>query len=175
MNDDRLNISNRIENYENLYLWGIHQLLSLHWPLAATTWAVSHLCHLKNLVSLFLALTLTDKHGQQFMSWFDIWSFIMDLLHIFIHWLSPIALWRIFMIVPCQYSVTVWHFKNWFISYFFWLYRIVRIRDGRLPTGKGGFPAPSRAVGRGWCPAPPRPVKMIKTAGKLRGKIKARI
>ena len=31
------------------------------------------------------------------------------------------------------------------------------------PAGKGGFPAP------------PRPVKMIKTAGKLRGKIKARI
>ena len=42
-------------------------------------------------------------------------------------------------------------------------------RDGRpaprgtLPAGKGGFPAPTR------------PVKMIKTAGKLRGKIKARI
>ena len=54
-------------------------------------------------------------------------------------------------------------------------------RDGRpvprgtLPAGKGGFPAPPRAVGRGGFPAPPRPVKMIKTAGKLRGKIKARI
>ena len=52
-------------------------------------------------------------------------------------------------------------------------------RDGRpvprgtLPAGKGGFPAPPRAVGRGGFP--PRPVKMIKTAGKLRGKIKARI
>ena len=57
--------------------------------------------------------------------------FSMDLLHIYIHWLSPIALWCIFMIVPCQYSVTVWHFKNWFISYFFWLYRIVRMT--RIP------------------------------------------
>ena len=55
----------------------------------------------------------------------------------------------------------------------------VGIRDGRpvprgtLPAGKGGFPAPPRAVGRGGFPAPPRPVKMIKTAGKLWGKIKA--
>ena len=32
-----------------------------------------------------------------------------------------------------------------------------------------------RPAGRGGFPAPPRPVKMIKTAGKLRGKIKARI
>ena len=54
-------------------------------------------------------------------------------------------------------------------------------RDGRpvprgtLPAGKGGFPAPPRAVGRGGFPAPPRPVKMIKTAGKLRGKINTRI
>ena len=46
---------------------------------------------------------------------------------------------------------------------------VMASRDGRpaprgtLPAGKGGFPAP------------PRPVKMIKTAGKLRGKIKARI
>ena len=48
-------------------------------------------------------------------------------------------------------------------------------RDGRPARGEGGFPAPSRAVGRGGVPAPPRPVKMIKTAGKLRGKIKARI
>ena len=54
-------------------------------------------------------------------------------------------------------------------------------RDGRpaprgtLPAGKGGFPAPPRAVGRGGFPALPHPVKMIKTAGKLRGKIKARI
>ena len=57
----------------------------------------------------------------------------------------------------------------------------VQIRDGRpvprgtLPAGKGGFPAPPRAVGRGGFPAPPRPVKMIKTAGKLRGKINTRI
>ena len=56
-----------------------------------------------------------------------------------------------------------------------------RSRDGRpvprgtLPAGKGGFPAPPRAVGRGGFPAPPRPVKMIKTAGKLRGKINTRI
>ena len=56
-----------------------------------------------------------------------------------------------------------------------------QIRDGRpvprgtLPAGKGGFPAPPRAVGRGGFPAPPRPVKMIKTAGKLRGKINTRI
>ena len=57
----------------------------------------------------------------------------------------------------------------------------VSSRDGRpvprgtLPAGKGGFPAPPRAVGRGGFPAPPRPVKMIKTAGKLRGKINTRI
>ena len=55
----------------------------------------------------------------------------------------------------------------------------VRVRDGRpaprgtLPAGRGGFPAPPRTVGRGGFPAPTRPVKMIKTAGKLRGKIKA--
>ena len=50
------------------------------------------------------------------------------------------------------------------------------IRDGRpAPRGGGGFPAPPRTVGRGGVPAPPRPVKMIKTAGKLRGKIKAYI
>ena len=54
-------------------------------------------------------------------------------------------------------------------------------RDGRpaprgtLPAGRGGFPAPSRTVGKGGFPAPTRPVKMIKTAGKLRGKIKAYI
>ena len=54
-------------------------------------------------------------------------------------------------------------------------------RDGRpaprgtLPAGRGGFPAPPRTVGRGGFPAPTRPVKMIKTAGKLRGKIKAYI
>ena len=58
---------------------------------------------------------------------------------------------------------------------------IILVRDGRpvprgtLPAGKGGFPAPPRAVGRGGFPAPPRPVKMIKTAGKLRGKINTRI
>ena len=43
------------------------------------------------------------------------------------------------------------------------------------PAGRGGFPAPPRTVGRGGFPAPTRPVKMIKTAGKLRGKIKAYI
>ena len=71
------------------------------------------------------------------------------------------------------------------------LKRKVVSRDGRpvprgtLPAGKGGFPAPPRAVGRGGfpappravgrggLPAPPRPVKIIKTAWKLRGKIKA--
>ena len=57
----------------------------------------------------------------------------------------------------------------------------VHDRDGRpaprgpLPAGRGGFPAPPRTVGRGGFPAPTRPVKMIKTAGKLRGKIKAYI
>ena len=44
---------------------------------------------------------------------------------------------------------------------------------GRGP--KPGMDAPPRTVGRGRFPAPPRPVKMIKTTGKLRGKIKARI
>ena len=39
--------------------------------------------------------------------------------------------------------------------------------------GEGGLPAPPRTVGRGGFPAPTRPVKLIKTAGKLRGKIKA--
>ena len=57
----------------------------------------------------------------------------------------------------------------------------ISVRDGRpaprgtLPAGRGGFPAPPRTVGRGGFPAPTRPVKMIKTAGKLRGKIKAYI
>ena len=46
---------------------------------------------------------------------------------------------------------------------------------GAPPRGEGGFPAPPRTVGRGGFPAPTRPVKMIKTAGKLRGKIKAYI
>ena len=43
------------------------------------------------------------------------------------------------------------------------------------PAGRGGFPAPPRTVGRGGFPTPTRPVNMIKTAGKLRGKIKAYI
>ena len=61
------------------------------------------------------------------------------------------------------------------------LHHLARFRDGRpapqgtLPAGRGGFPAPPRTVGRGGFPAPTRPVKMIKTAGKLRGKIKAYI
>ena len=51
---------------------------------------------------------------------------------------------------------------------------MVSIRDGRpAPRGRGG--SPPRAVGWQGFPAPPRPVKMIKTAEKLRGKIKARI
>ena len=59
--------------------------------------------------------------------------------------------------------------------------QMIVIRDGRpaprgtLPAGRGGFPAPPRTVGRGGFPTPTRPVKMIKTAGKLRGKIKAYI
>ena len=54
------------------------------------------------------------------------------------------------------------------------MFRNISCRDGRpalrgtLPAGRGGFPAPPRA-------APPCPVKMIKTAGKLQGKIKAPI
>ena len=43
------------------------------------------------------------------------------------------------------------------------------------PADFDPFPAPPRTVGRGGFPAPPRPVKMIKTAGKLRGKIKTLI
>ena len=42
------------------------------------------------------------------------------------------------------------------------------------PAGRGGFPAPPRTVGKGGFPGPPLPVKMIKTVGKLGGKIKAR-
>ena len=63
----------------------------------------------------------------------------------------------------------------------FKFHRVVQNRDGRparrgtLPAGRGGFPAPPRTVGRGGFPAPTRPVKMIKIAGKLRGKIKAYI
>ena len=70
-------------------------------------------------------------------------------------------------------SPTTIHNKELFQS----LLQRLESRDGRpvprgtLPAGKGGFPAPPRAVGRGGFPAPPRPVKMIKTAGKLRGKI----
>ena len=43
------------------------------------------------------------------------------------------------------------------------------------PADFDPFPAPPRTVGKGGFPAPSRPVIMIKTAGKLRGKIKARI
>ena len=43
------------------------------------------------------------------------------------------------------------------------------------PRGEGGFLAPPRTVGKGGFPTPPRPIKMIKMAGKLQGKIKARI
>ena len=46
---------------------------------------------------------------------------------------------------------------------------------GNPPRGEGGVPRPVPRCGEGGLPAPPRPVKMIKTAGKLRGKIKARI
>ena len=55
------------------------------------------------------------------------------------------------------------------------------IRDGRpalrgaLPAGRGGSPPRPALWGGGGLPAPPCPVKMIKTAGKLRGKVKARI
>ena len=52
--------------------------------------------------------------------------------------------------------------------------KVMAIRDGRpAPWRRGG--SPPRTVGRGVFPAPPHPVKMIKTAGKLRGKINTRI
>ena len=55
----------------------------------------------------------------------------------------------------------------------------LRIRDGRpAPRGRGGSPPRPALWGGGGSsprPAPPRPLKMIKTAGKLRGIIKARI
>ena len=41
--------------------------------------------------------------------------------------------------------------------------------------GRGGSPPRPTLWGGGGSPPPPRPVKKIKTAGKLRGKIKARI
>ena len=44
---------------------------------------------------------------------------------------------------------------------------------GNPPRRKGGFPPRPALWGGGG--SPPRPVKMIKTAGKLRGKIKAQI
>ena len=43
------------------------------------------------------------------------------------------------------------------------------------PRGEGGVPRPAPCCGEGGVPRPARPVKMIKTAGKLQGKIKARI
>ena len=46
---------------------------------------------------------------------------------------------------------------------------------GAPPRGEGGVPRPAPHCGEGGFPAPTRPVKMIKTAGKLRGKIKAYI
>ena len=45
---------------------------------------------------------------------------------------------------------------------------------GNPPRGEGGGSPPCPAL-RGRGGSPPRPIKMIKTAGKLRGKIKARI
>ena len=51
-----------------------------------------------------------------------------------------------------------------------------KVRDGRpAPRGRGGSPPRPALWGGGGFPAPPRPVKMIKTAGKLRGKINTRI
>ena len=56
---------------------------------------------------------------------------------------------------------------------------LVLSRDGRpaprgtLPAGRGGSPPRLALCGGGG--SLPRPVKMIKTAGKLRGKIKAYI
>ena len=52
--------------------------------------------------------------------------FSMDSLHIDFH-----SLWCIFVILPSQHSVTGWHFKYGFISYFFWLFQIVRMT--RIP------------------------------------------
>ena len=52
-------------------------------------------------------------------------------------------------------------------------------RDGRpvprgtLPAGKGGFPAPPRAVGRGGFPAPPR--KNDQNRGEVAGQNKGRV
>ena len=46
-------------------------------------------------------------------------------------------------------------------------------RDGRC--GEGGVPRLAPRYGEGGFLAPPRPVKRIQTAGKLRGKIKAQI
>ena len=43
------------------------------------------------------------------------------------------------------------------------------------PVDFDPFPAPPRTVGKGGFPAPARPLKMIKTTGKLRDKIKAQI
>ena len=52
--------------------------------------------------------------------------FSLDLLHIDFH-----PLWCIFMILPCQHSVTVWNINNGFNLHFFWLYHIVRMT--RIP------------------------------------------
>ena len=55
---------------------------------------------------------------------------------------------------------------------------ITNSRDGRLaprgtfPAGRGGFPAPPRPAGRGGGPCPAPPAKMIRSAGKWRGKKK---
>ena len=53
---------------------------------------------------------------------------------------------------------------------------VTLVRDGRpaLRGGGGSLPRPALWGGGGF-PAPTRPVKMIKTAGKLRGKINTRI
>ena len=61
---------------------------------------------------------------------------------------------------------TSWHHLMEHLCHHYHRHFNIYSRDGRpapggtLPAGKGGFPAP------------PRPVKMIKTAGKLRGKIR---
>ena len=50
----------------------------------------------------------------------------------------------------------------------------IPLRDGRPAPRGGGVPRPA-LWGWGGFPTPRRPVKMIKMAGKLRGKIKAQI
>ena len=76
---------------------------------------------------------------------------------------------------PCQ-SMSYWQVAFADVGFIWEKYKGWTPRPvGNLPRGGGGVPRPAPRCGEGGFSAPARPVKIIKTAGKSRGKKKARI